>query len=73
MEVSGQHHAPTALPSGKCVPLCIYYCAVWTPDPVWKVRRKEKSKLVPGIGGKKLLDCTANRAVLLTGLFRLLP
>jgi len=37
MEVNGQHHAPTALPSSKSAPLGIDYCAVRTLGPVQTV------------------------------------
>jgi len=35
MEVSGQLHAPAALPSGKDPLLPIVYEAGWDPEPVW--------------------------------------
>jgi hypothetical protein len=40
MEVSGQLHAPTALPLGKEPPVLIVYAAVWAPEPIWS---REKS------------------------------
>jgi hypothetical protein len=36
MEVSGQVHAPAALPKRKELPVPIGYEAGWAPEPVWK-------------------------------------
>jgi hypothetical protein len=48
MEVSGQLHAPAALPSGKEPPVPIGYEAGWAPQPVWKAVEKTLLPL-PGI------------------------
>jgi hypothetical protein len=43
MEVSGQLHAPAALPLGK-EPLVLNVLeAGWAPEPAWKLLRREKS------------------------------
>jgi hypothetical protein len=42
MEVSGQLHAPSALPSEKDLPLFIEQEAGWAPKPVWKLWRRDK-------------------------------
>jgi hypothetical protein len=43
MGVSGQHHAPAALPPGKGPPVPIVQEAGWAPEPVWTQRLEEKS------------------------------
>jgi hypothetical protein len=43
MEVSGQLHAPAALPQGKQLPLAIVYEAAWAQEQVWMLWRREKS------------------------------
>jgi hypothetical protein len=43
LEVSGQLHAPAALPPGKQPPVSIGYEAEWAPEPVWTTWRKEIS------------------------------
>jgi hypothetical protein len=35
MEVSGQLHAPAALPPGKETPVSTGYEAEWAPEPFW--------------------------------------
>jgi hypothetical protein len=42
-EVSGQLHAPAALPPGKEPPLSIGQKAGWAPEPVWTTWRRENS------------------------------
>jgi len=42
MEVSGQLHAPAALPSGKEPVATIGYESVWAPEPFWTWWWKEK-------------------------------
>jgi len=42
MEVSGQLHAPAALPPGKEPSVPIGYEAGWTPEPFWTRWWKEK-------------------------------
>jgi hypothetical protein len=44
MEVSGQIHAPTALPPRK-IPLPIEYAAGWAPEPVWNFGEEKISCL----------------------------
>jgi hypothetical protein len=41
LEVSGQLHAPAALPPGKELPVPIVQEAGWTPVPVWTTWRRE--------------------------------
>jgi hypothetical protein len=48
MEVSGQLHAPAALPQGKIPPVPIGYEAGWTPDPIWTRLRREKFPALAG-------------------------
>jgi hypothetical protein len=43
MDVSGQLHAPAALPPGKVHPPPIGQEAGWAPEPVWTLWRREKS------------------------------
>jgi hypothetical protein len=43
MEVSGQIHAPAALPPGKEPSVPIEYEVGWTPDPVWMTWGSENS------------------------------
>jgi hypothetical protein len=43
MRVSGQRHAPAALPPGKGSPVPIGQEAGWAPEPVWTQRLEEKS------------------------------
>jgi hypothetical protein len=43
MEVSGQLHAPAALPPGKWHPVHISHEAGWAPEPVCTLLRREKS------------------------------
>jgi hypothetical protein len=42
MEVSGQLHAPAALPPEKKPPEPIGQNARWAPEPVWRLGRREK-------------------------------
>jgi hypothetical protein len=43
MEVSGQLHAPAALPPGKDHPVPIWWKAGWAPEPIWTQQwRREK-------------------------------
>jgi hypothetical protein len=42
MEVSGQLHAPAALPAGKEPLELIGYEAGWAPESVWTLRIREK-------------------------------
>jgi hypothetical protein len=41
LEVSGQLHAPAALPPEKEPPILIGEEAGWAPEPVWTIRRSE--------------------------------
>jgi hypothetical protein len=41
--VSGQLHAPAALPPGEKPPVPIGYEVGWTPEPVWTTWRRENS------------------------------
>jgi hypothetical protein len=43
MDVSGQLHAPVALPPGKESPVPIGYEAGWAPEPVCTTWRRENS------------------------------
>jgi hypothetical protein len=43
MEMGGQLHTPTALPQGKEPPVSIGYEAVWAPELVWTLWKREKS------------------------------
>jgi hypothetical protein len=47
LDVSGQLHGPTALPTGKQLPVPTGYEAGWAPKPVWRLWKKEKYR--PGI------------------------
>jgi hypothetical protein len=47
--VSGQLHAPAALPPGEEPPVPIGYEAAWATEPVWSRWRREKF-LVPSSG-----------------------
>jgi hypothetical protein len=49
MEVSGQLHAPAALPPGKEPLVPIGYEAGWAPEPVWMRLRKKNSNPLPGL------------------------
>jgi hypothetical protein len=40
--VSGQLHAPAALPPGKVPPVSIGYKAGWAPEPIWTLWRRAK-------------------------------
>jgi hypothetical protein len=40
--VTGQLHAPAALPPGKEPPVPILWEAGWAPEPVWTLWRKQK-------------------------------
>jgi len=51
MELSGQLHAPAALPSGKEPAVPIQYEAWWAPEPVWTRCRKIPS-LPPPAGNR---------------------
>jgi hypothetical protein len=42
MEVSGELHAPAALPPGKKAQMSITYEAGWAPEPVRSLCRREK-------------------------------
>jgi len=42
MDVSGQLHAPVALPPGKKLLVSIGQEAGWAPEPVWTRCRREK-------------------------------
>jgi len=42
MEVSGQLHAPAALPPGKEPMVPIGWGARWAPEPFWTRRWREK-------------------------------
>jgi hypothetical protein len=42
MEVSGELHAPPALPPRKERSVPIAYDAGWAPEPVWRLWRREK-------------------------------
>jgi hypothetical protein len=43
LEVSGQLHAPAALPPGKEPPVPFEYEVGWTAEPVWTIWRSENS------------------------------
>jgi hypothetical protein len=43
MEVNGQLHVPSALPSGKLPPVRIGYEAGWAPEFVWTLWRRANS------------------------------
>jgi hypothetical protein len=43
LEVTGQLHAPAALPPGKEPPVTIGKEAGWAPEPVWTTWRRENS------------------------------
>jgi hypothetical protein len=47
MEVSGQLHAPAALPSAKELQVSIVQKAGWAAEPIWTPWRREKS-FAPG-------------------------
>jgi hypothetical protein len=42
MEVSGELHAPAALPQGEKPPVPIGWEAGWAPEPAWPLSRREK-------------------------------
>jgi hypothetical protein len=48
MEVSGQLHAPAALPLEKEPPVLIGYEVGWAPEPAWRLWNREKSLALAG-------------------------
>jgi hypothetical protein len=40
IDVSGRHHAPAVLISGKGYPVLIGYEARWAPETVWTLRER---------------------------------
>jgi hypothetical protein len=51
--MSGQHHAPAALPPGKQPPITIEEEAEWAPESVWLLSRIEKFSTSRDRGGRE--------------------